>query len=64
VLIPETVIFVRSMPIFWFYSDRNSREIRKKKRENVMKDRIRDAWLATLPKNGVVAYLLHFVSHA
>jgi hypothetical protein len=61
ILIPETVIFIRSMPVFWYYSDRHTNEIRKKKRENILKHKIKDAWLSNPPKNGIVAYFLHFM---
>ena len=40
ILIPETIIFIRSIPVFWYYSDQLTSEIRKKKRENILKDKI------------------------
>jgi len=51
---------VRSQPIYWFYSDRETGEVKKRKREKVQKACILENWLAKTGKSGVVAYLLHF----
>jgi hypothetical protein len=57
VLIPDTIIITRSMPIYWYYTDKETGEIRKK----VSKDNIKTTWLSKVGKSGVVGYLLHFM---
>lgn len=61
VLIPDTIIITRSMPIYWYYTDKETGEIRKKMRKNVSKDNIKTTWLSKVGKSGVVGYLLHFM---
>jgi hypothetical protein len=51
---------VRSQPIFWFFSDRETNEVRKKKRASVQKSIIKENWSRKVGKSGVVATLLHF----
>lgn len=61
ILIPDTVIIIHSMPIYWYYTDKETGEIKKKARKNITKDNIKTAWLAKRRKSTVVAYLLHFM---
>ena len=41
ILIPDTVILIRSMPIYWYYTDKETGEIKKKMRKNVTKENIK-----------------------
>lgn len=61
ILIPDTVIIIRSMPIYWYYTDKETGEIKKKARKNVTRENIKETWNKRVGKGGVVAYLLHFM---
>ena len=37
ILIPDTVILIRSMPIYWYFTDKETGEVKKKMRKNVTK---------------------------
>ncbi|CAD8086957.1 unnamed protein product [Paramecium sonneborni] len=63
ILIPETVIVIRSMPIYWYFTDRDSGEVKKKMRKNISKENIKESWLNCVGKSGVVGYLLHFIEN-
>lgn len=61
VLIPDTVILMRSMPIYWYFTDKETGEVKKKMRKNVTKENIKETWLKKVGKSGVVGCLLHFM---
>lgn len=61
ILIPETVILIRSMPIYWYFTDKGSGEVKRKMHKNVNKENIKESWLNAVGKSGVVGYLLHFM---
>ncbi|CAD8184507.1 unnamed protein product [Paramecium octaurelia] len=63
ILIPDTVILIRSMPIYWYYTDKETGEIKKKMRKNVTKQNIKQTWNQQVGRGGVVAYLLHFIDN-
>ncbi|CAD8098316.1 unnamed protein product [Paramecium sonneborni] len=63
ILIPDTVILIRSMPIYWYFTDKETGEVKKKMRKNVTKENIRETWLNQVGKSGVVGYLLHFIEN-
>ncbi|CAK76804.1 unnamed protein product (macronuclear) [Paramecium tetraurelia] len=63
ILIPETVILIRSMPIYWYFTDRGSGEVKRKMHKNVNKENIKESWLNSVGKSGVVGYLLHFIEN-
>lgn len=44
-LIPDTVILIRSMPIYWYFTDKETGEVKKKMRKNVTKENIKETWL-------------------
>ncbi|CAD8183348.1 unnamed protein product [Paramecium pentaurelia] len=63
VLIPDTVILIRSMPIYWYFTDKETGEVKKKMRKNVTKENIKETWLNQVGRSGVVGYLLHFIEN-
>ncbi|EAR90419.2 hypothetical protein TTHERM_00112690 (macronuclear) [Tetrahymena thermophila SB210] len=56
--LPQTVIFKNSLPIFWYFTDKNG-QIKKKKTEKHTPENIYEVFTKKIPKCGVVAQLLY-----
>lgn len=55
--LPDTIFFENSQPIFWYYSS-TSGVVRKKKQENISKERILQKFTRSKNESGVIAYFI------
>lgn len=55
--LPDTIFFENSHPLFWYYSN-TSGVVRKRKQENITKEKILQKFTQTKNESGVIAYFI------